>query len=124
MITRILSTAIALTALGAALGFASLEARGKRVTEVDIHVVDNDGAFLTADRIHDSLSAEQFIGELLTDLRLQDLVNDLEDMGPCEHAEGIETQLTEGARKARYLTIGRSSVTTLAPIREPVRRRS
>ena len=91
MITRILSTAIALTALGAALGFASLEARGKRVTEVDIHVVDNDGAFLTADRIQDSLSAERFIGELLTDLRLQDIVNDLEDMGPCEHAEVYPT---------------------------------
>ncbi len=92
MIARIFSTTLILAALGAVLGFASLEAEERRVTNVSIHIQDAKAAsFLRPDRIQSQLGTTRLEGELLVDVDLQSVVDHLEAMDPCHHAEVYPT---------------------------------
>ena len=92
MIARILSTLLVLTALGAVLGFASLEAETRRVTGVEVDVKDAGMVgFLNADRIHDQLGTTRLEGELMADVDLQSVVNHLHDLDACADAEVYPT---------------------------------
>ena len=92
MIARILSTLLFLTALGAVLGFASLEAKTRRVTGVEVDVKDADMVgFLNAERIHDQLGTTRLEGELMADVDLQSVVNHLHDLDACADAEVYPT---------------------------------
>lgn len=92
MIARIFSTTLVLAALGAVLGFASLEAKGRRVSSVDIQVKDaSTASFLHPDRIQSQLGTTRLEGELMVDVDLQSVVNHLQAMDPCDHAEVYPT---------------------------------
>lgn len=92
MIARIFSTTLVLAALGAVLGFASLEADERRVSKVDIRVQDSQAAsFLHPERIQSQLGTTRLEGELMVDVDLQSVVNHLEAMDPCDRAEVYPT---------------------------------
>jgi len=92
MIARILSTTLVLAALGAVLGFASVEASGRRVAGVKIRVLDEQAAtFLDASRIQSQLGTTRLEGELMADVDLQSVVNHLKAIGPCQRAEVYPT---------------------------------
>ena len=88
MIKRILSTTLILSALGAMLGFAAVEAKERRVRNIDIQVKDvNEVGFLDADRIEARLGTNRLEGELINDVDLQLILSHLTDMDACECAE-------------------------------------
>ena len=92
MIARIFSTTLVLVAVGAVLGFASLEAAERRVSSVEVRIQDTQAAsFLHAERIQDQLGTTRLEGELMGDVDLQSVVNHLQALDPCDHAEVYPT---------------------------------
>lgn len=88
MILRILSPILILCALGAVLGFATVEAENRRVTGIEVQVIDGKRAqFLDAERIKHRLGATRLEGELLNDIDLQSVVEHLEQLGSCDRVE-------------------------------------
>ena len=92
MIARILSTLLSLAALFAVLGFAGTQAAERRVQSIEVNVKDAAQAeFLNGRRIAEQLGTTRLEGELLGDVDLQSMVDHLETMGPCSHAEAYPT---------------------------------